>query len=281
MPDLSTPDDRLLDELFRLTDTTGTLRFTTASDLGSSTATLDVDPVELPATAGPSLAERLELLAATEATLASAASMLPDDDTRLAEWRGQLDAFVSTAFTDAQVDEAIEPLVDEADRLRTSVVPPDSFTFTLTSREGVIPMTIGNTGDEPLTVVVELSSPRLLFPDGSPVVTVPPGGREIEVPVEARANGTSRIEVQLRTPAGEDLGDPVRITTRVSSLSGLAQLVSATLVLMLLTWWFSHWRARRREALGLDQTRTGPDDADRAPGDAPDDASLEDEPADA
>ena len=72
----------------------------------------------------------------------------------------------------------------------------------------------------------------------------------VVVPVEARANGTSAVEVELLTPLGEVLGEPVRLTSRVNALTGLGQVLTGGLILVLLTWWFTHWRSRRRAALG-------------------------------
>ncbi len=40
------------------------------------------------------------------------------------------------------------------------------------------------------------------------------------------------------------------ITARVSEVAGLGQLVSVTLLLMLLAWWWNSWRKGRRDAQG-------------------------------
>ena len=69
------------------------------------------------------------------------------------------------------------------------------------------------------------------------------------VPVEAESNGTSPINLVVSTPAGQPLEDPVTLTARVSALTGLGQVLTGGLVLVLLTWWFTHWRSRRRAEL--------------------------------
>jgi hypothetical protein len=69
------------------------------------------------------------------------------------------------------------------------------------------------------------------------------------IPVEAEANGTSSINLIVSTPAGEPLGEPVTLTARVTALTGLGQVLTGGLVLVLVTWWFTHWRNRRRDAL--------------------------------
>jgi hypothetical protein len=69
------------------------------------------------------------------------------------------------------------------------------------------------------------------------------------VPVEAEANGTSPINLVVSTPAGTALGEPVTLTARVTALTGLGQVLTGGLMLVLLTWWFTHWRNRRRAAM--------------------------------
>jgi hypothetical protein len=53
----------------------------------------------------------------------------------------------------------------------------------------------------------------------------------------------------VSTPAGDPLGDVVDLTARVTALTGLGQVLTGGLIAIILTWWFSHWRSRRRAAL--------------------------------
>ena len=100
---------------------------------------------------------------------------------------------------------------------------------------------------KPLNVVLRLSSPRLEFPDGDTTVTLLPNEvTVVNVPVVARSNGTSPVTVEVLTPSQDPLTEPVTLTSRVNALTGLAQVLTFALFLILLTWWFSHWRARRR-----------------------------------
>jgi hypothetical protein len=178
----------------------------------------------------------------------SAASMLPADDPRPAEWSTQLEALISTGYSDEEVETTTASLVAEADEIKSAVVMPEPFTFTLTGRSGPIEIRLGNTSSEPLDVLMRLESTKVDFPDGDQVVTLRPNDEtSVIVPVEARSNGTSSIELSISTPAGEQLGDPVSLTSRVTGFTGLGQLLMGALILVLLTWWFSHWRARRRQ----------------------------------
>ncbi len=249
--DLTSPDVRLLGALEQLAATTPGVRFTPASALPRVTDVLldDGEPVtiQLPDIAGPLLDARVELLDLTGLDLASAASMLADDDPRVAEWSNQIDTLISTGFSDAEVDAATSAMIAEADTLRQAVRLPDPFTFTLTGRSGTIEVRIANTLDEPLDVIVSLDSTKVDFPEGDQRVTLRPlDETSVIVPVDAEANGTSSIELTVSTPAGEPIGEPVALTARVTALTGLGQVLTGGFVLVLLTWWFTHWRGRRR-----------------------------------
>ncbi len=256
-PDMASPDPRLVQALTELVATTPSVRFTAASALTGVTdvALDDGEPitVQLPDVAGPSLAARIELIDATALELASAASMLPPGDPRPAEWAAELDSLISTGYSDAEVEAATAELLAEADALKQAIQLPDPFTFTLTGRSDTIEIRIGNTLDEPLDVVVALDASKITFPGGDQRVTLGPlDETSVIVPVEAEANGTSSINLVVSTPAGEALGEPVTLTARVTALTGLGQVLTGGLVLVLLTWWFTHWRNRRRAALADD-----------------------------
>jgi Family of unknown function (DUF6049) len=253
-PDLLAPDTRLLGGLEALVATTPSVRFALASSLIGVTDVQEVDGeplvVELPEVAGPSLTERIDVIDSTALAMAGAASMLPPGDARPASWTNELDALISTGYSDAEVEAATADLLAEANAIKGSVVLPEPFTFTLTGRTGSIDLAIGNTSDEPLTVTVGLDSTKVEFPEGAQTVTLRPNDETtLIVPVEARSNGTSSIDVTVTTPGGEPLGDPVNLTSRVTGFTGLGQVLTVGFLLVLLTWWFAHWRARRRAAI--------------------------------
>jgi hypothetical protein len=246
-PGLGTFDPRLVNQLERFARTTRAIQFSSGGSLTSNTDTLRLDErLTLPETAGPSLAARLDRITDVQVFMVSAASMLPDGDPRLAAWERRLDSFVSTAFADDTVNAELDDLLAEADELFSAVVAPEPFTFTLTG-DASIRVSIGNTSSEPLNVVLGLDSPRLSFPDGNVAVTLEPNADTlVVVPVEIRSNGTSSVTVDVTTPLGDPLVEPVTLTSRVNALTGLGQVLTGAMVLMLLAWWFSHWRSRRR-----------------------------------
>lgn len=248
-PDLGPFDPRLASELERFSSTTDAIGFTLASNLMSNTGTVttDSDP-RLPDVAGPSLEGRLQRIGEVSDQLGPVASMLPAGDGRPIRWVQLLDSFVSTAFDDDTVDAELDDLIDEVRAIRDGVVAPDPFTFTLTGREGEINVRVGNELEEPVDVVVRVTSPRLEFPDGDVEVTLAPEDvTVVKVPVVARSNGTSPVTVEILTPSLDPLTEPVTLTSRFTALTGLGQVLTAGLLLILLTWWFSHWRARRRK----------------------------------
>ncbi|MCH9836128.1 hypothetical protein K0U83_10730 [bacterium] len=248
VPDLGAFDPRLAMELERMAATTRAIRFSPASALSSVTATAPMVPTpQLPDVAGPSLATRLDRIEEVAISLQTVASMLPADDPRPTAWTRQLDSYVSTAYDDETVAAELDGLLAEAQTLRDGVVAPEPFTFTLTGRNGDIGVRIGNKLDEALNVVLRLSSPRLEFPNGDTTITLLPDEvTVVNVPVVARSNGTSPVTVEVLTPSQDPLTEPVTLTSRVNALTGLAQALTFGLFLILLTWWFSHWRARRR-----------------------------------
>ncbi len=264
-PGLGAFDPTLVTALETFAEGTDAIRFAPASALASVTDRQDQPPgAALPETAGPSLEARLDRIALVEADLADTATMLADDDPRPAQWTRQLDSFVSTAFGDAAVQMQLDVLVTEAAALRNSVVAPEPFTFTLTGREAQqIDVRVGNTLDEPLNVILRLSSPRLDFPDGDIAVTLDPlDTTVVDVAVKARSNGTSPVTVEILTPSPAEraLIEPVRLTARVNAFTGLGQVLTAALVLILATWWISSWRSKRRarDAGEVDAERAHP-----------------------
>jgi hypothetical protein len=253
-PALQAPDTRLLTGLEQLAATTPGVRFAAGSSL---TGVTDVQTrggqpvtVELPEVAGPSLTARIELIDSTTLRMLSAASMLADVDPRPTEWASELDALISTGYSDDEIEAATDDLLAKADHLKHAVRLPEPFTFTLTGRSGTIEIRMENDIDEPLDVLLQFSSPKVNFPQGDRLVTLRPNGEtSVVVPVEARSNGTSSIVVDVSTPAGELLDEPISLTSRVTGLTGFGQVLTAGFVLVLITWWFTLWRSTRRAAL--------------------------------
>jgi hypothetical protein len=190
------------------------------------------------------------------------ASMLPDGDGRPAEWRQLLDVATDDRFTDEQRQQYVDVVVAATDAVASAVIPPAATSFTLGGRVSQIRLGLRNDGEVDLQVRLRLSSPKLIFPDGEPVVLLPAGSlTPVEIAVEARSNGRFPVTVQLVTPEGSvTLTEPIVFTARVNALAGLGQVVTGVALLLLATWWVHHWRVqyRRRQSAVIESTSRHP-----------------------
>jgi hypothetical protein len=254
-PDVGVPDADVIAAFTSLAAKVPDLKLVPLSALAGAIDTMRANggPVTLtlPSEAGPDLADRESRITLTRLSADAAASMMPDD-TEAEAWREELDTLLSTGLDDVTVDAALGRISAEADAVRRSVTGPEPFTFTLTGRESVLRLNLRNDADEPRRVLVRARSPKLTFPDGDLEVELAPSDNtEIKLPVVARSNGTSSVEVELLTPdLGQTVDGPIVLTARVNALTGLGQVITGGAVLVLLSWWFGHFRRRRRERLG-------------------------------
>ncbi len=252
MPDLSLPATSTLDAIVSLLAATPGLSATTLDDLAVHTDRLvddgDLVIVGLPATVNGSLATRLAPLADVAAEAAATASMLPTADPRPAEWTRILDLIPTSALTDAQVTLIIADLKQQLVAIRNSVAVPPGYSFTLTGRRTPVRIKLHNLSDTPLTVRVRMTSSKLLFPDGDQTVTLPPQSFfDVEIPIEVRSNGRFPVTLEVFTPAADiALAPPVPLIARVTTISGLANLITGAFLLVLTTWWARHVRQNRR-----------------------------------
>ena len=234
-----------------LTDTPG-LRPITVDALGIRTDHLvlpDFGEVTagLPEVVEGNLSERIDVVDSLTSAALSTASMLPTDDARAAQWHRVIARLPTSALTDAQVDRLATDLRSDFEALRSAVTVPTSFSFTLTGRSTTVPIKLYNGSDIPLTVLVRMSSSKLLFPDGDTLAVLPPlSYQEVPINIEARTNGRFPVTLQVLTPAGDELAPAVPLTASVNALSGLGNLVTGALLLVVFTWWVRHLRLNRR-----------------------------------
>ncbi|MEJ7801242.1 MAG: hypothetical protein WKF60_12015, partial [Ilumatobacter sp.] len=198
---------------------------------------------------------RFRRIQETRLQAADVASMLPDIDDRPTTWNRTMRTALSTGLT---ADEAIQ-MIDSIDvdlkRIRDQIEPPDPFPFTIGGTSTEIPLRIGNNGPTPLRILVHAESDKLQFPDGDvEFVLAPDQINSVDIEVVARSNGVFPVEVELLTPAGNALAEPVVLTARVSTLTGLGRVVTVGALLVLATWWFTYFRRRRsvRRAAGVE-----------------------------
>jgi len=182
--------------------------------------------------------------------VASTSLMLPPDAPQHAAWTTSRLVMLDDRLSSDEFALYFKGFRNQLRLLRASVKVPESLSFTLGGRESDLRLQLRNDAAVDLTVSVEISSAKLQFPDEDRIVTVPANGAiDLVIPVVARASGRFPIEVVLYTPDGlVQAGQRVQLTARVAAIAGLGLVVSGAAALVLLAWWLSHWREKRRKS---------------------------------
>ncbi len=251
-PDIGIPDPQVLAELSLLVAQHPDFTFRTVGEIPDNTNSVfnGGNPVLLELDDRPEidLGDRVQAAQTARLAAADTASMLPDDDPRPDDWDLGLRTALSTGLTAGESAEIVDDVEGEIDDVRAQVVQPEAFTFTIAGASAPIPLRVENRGDTPLRVRVHVESDKLTFPEGDLDVVLEANQiTNVDIPVEARSNGVFPVVVELRTPAGTPIIDPIELTARVSTLTGLGRLVTVGALLVLATWWFSYFRRRRIE----------------------------------
>ena len=137
---------------------------------------------------------------------------------------------------------------------------PDPSTITLTDRAGDIPLTFRNDTEQTVTVLIELQSPKLSFPDGTDqVVELPPQNTTVRIAVEARTSGSFPLRVSVTSVDSVLTIAEAQLEVQATEVStvGLILLISAAVFLAL--WWIIHIhreRARKRHRVPVPEPAT-------------------------
>lgn len=176
-------------------------------------------------------------------------SVLPSDSARFAGLTDRTTMAVSADLDDAARQTYFDTVTDRVNPVRGAVTVRVRDRVTLAGKSGVVPVSLVNALDEPVSVRVKIVSPKLEVVDNDQVVTVPAKG-EKALRVEVRAVTSAwqfPVNVQLSTPVGgEAIGGVTQLQVRAVGLSGLGLGISAGALVVLAVWWMSHHRARRR-----------------------------------
>jgi len=263
-PTLGVPDVDAASALVDLLNDDDVVRVTSTSYAVAATSPMLANGRDVVLTADVTppadLSARVEAVTQMRLRILDVASMLPDGDERPAAWSAVVDAALSSAVPDDVVNQSFDAIISELDELRSAVRVLDIGTVNLTGTDTPMPLRLQNSSDTPLRVVIDITSSRLVPVDPIEMV-VEPGDATVRVPVTPRANGRFPITVDVATPAGGPGGVGVVITAVSASLSGLGRGVGAGLILILATWWLSHFRRRRRERLAQMRHATLTDDS--------------------
>ena len=185
-------------------------------------------------------------VARTEYT--ATASMTDEADPRRSLWQSLLSLGESSAVSDP--NEYIAGLRSQLAATRGAVTVTTPGSITLSGRQGAIRIQLRNDSDQPLSVNVRMSSAKLDLSQPVRVVALAAGSTtELEVAAGTRTNGRFPIAVRVTTPTGNlEVVPYITITANVNAIAGLGQLVSISLLLIILAWWWSHWRRARLKA---------------------------------
>jgi hypothetical protein len=141
---------------------------------------------------------------------------------------------------------------------------------TLTSARGTVQVTVISYAHYPVTASLTLTSDKLLFPNGTaewtfqwtradPLIGSGSGHINIvPVTVQARASGTSRVTVVIRSPGGGLTLSTGQVSVRSTATSLVGILLSLGAVLVLAVWWVRTSRKRRAGRRDHPVTNTAP-----------------------
>jgi hypothetical protein len=177
--------------------------------------------------------------------------MLPADDERFDTWERLLAVYPAQSLDETDRDRYRARIDADVNDITSCVVVEPPSTITLGGRSSTLPVTLRNDCPTPLTVLMRLSSAKLLLPEPETTVTVTEVA-SIDIPVETRTNGRFPVTLEVFSADGSRmLGPPRRFTVQAGALAGLGQLLSVAGLLILATWWAHHLRQRylaRRDA---------------------------------
>jgi hypothetical protein len=133
-----------------------------------------------------------------------------------------------------------------------SLVAPAASTYTLTSNDAELPITIRNRLDQDVQVRIAMTQPEgFSASDLDRLHTIPAGSRlDVRVPTHVDRVGLIPISVSLRTPDGLKLGKSMPLTIRSTALGTIGVVITivagCVLALALIVRFTRRMRARRR-----------------------------------
>lgn len=135
---------------------------------------------------------------------------------------------------------------DILEREFRKVEPPAGTSVTLTSRGGVIPVTLRKEADYDVRVRVTLLSPRLEFLEGaSREVLLARDAQALTFPVRAQTTGRFPVTIRLETPGGRTIAES-QIVVRSTAYNRVALFVTIGAAAFLALWWGRRFLRRAR-----------------------------------
>ena len=243
-PDFSVPDPELVNKIEQLLTDDPTVKFLPISQVAPTTP-FNRAIVE-PQAPSVDLSQRQLTAESLRGLIDDTGSMLAPENELVGRWNELLNDLFDQRGDGQFVVDMIDLITAETVEVRQRVSVPMSGTVNLTGRDTPLPLVIENSGTEPLSVLVQLNAPRLVVPTEPLETVLLAGTNSLQIPVEARSNGSFEVEVEVLSPARTSVVSGVTITAKAMTLSGFGRLVGFGLILVLLSWWVSHLRQQRR-----------------------------------
>lgn len=252
---ISLPDR--VEDVTALDDTLGLLagghpflQVSTVSDLAESSASADrratLAPPDL-----PDMGSFPGELTATRRSLEAYASMVEGRDDLVARFSEPLARSAAVGLTPGERVSAVHRVRDAVEQRFASVAIPPTDRVTLGARDASFPLVISSTSDEPLRVVVELTSAsdRLTVVEPRIEVLLDSDRTVVPVHVRSRSPGDTPVRIDVTTPDGQVLLSEGSYSVRSTAVSGMGLVLTVGAGLFLAAWWGRHLvRARRTKA---------------------------------
>jgi hypothetical protein len=195
-------------------------------------------------------AARVAGIAAARTELIATASMADLVDVRRELWAHLYAIGVSNTVVNGA--DYIAGLRNKLSRVRSAVTVTTPNTITLSGRTGAIRIQIRNNSEFPLSVRVRMSSAKLNLKNPIRVVNLAAGGTtEVKVDAGTRSNGRFPLAIRVTTPEGGlEVVPYIQVTARMNAIAGFGQYLSLFLLVLVLLWWWTHWRRTRSERVG-------------------------------
>ena len=201
---------------------------------------------------------------------------------------------LSSTFDGSQRASIIKGVLRAADSALGNVRLPPSISITLTSRQGLLPLTLRSSATAPVRVQLVLTSDQLsfvaaTFAEGS----CAPGNAEkssekcqltlsrsvtsLRIPVVVRAPGAFPLTLQIETPSGDMVLRSGTGSVTSTAISDVGWFLMVGAALFLGAWWVRNARhgRRARQLIPRPDDEPGPaDDGPDAPGAAPEDGGT-------
>ena len=201
---------------------------------------------------------------------------------------------LSSTFDGSQRASIIKGVLRAADSALGNVRLPPSISITLTSRQGLLPLTLRSSATAPVRVRLVLTSEQLsfvaaTFAEGSCApgnaqkssekcqLTLSRSITSLRIPVVVRAPGAFPLTLQVETPSGDMVLRSGTGSVTSTAISDVGWFLMVGAALFLGAWWVRNARHGRRARQLIPRPDDEPgsaDDGPDAPGAAPEDGGT-------